>query len=41
MLGRTFCALGDAAALPTISIIEKFRGDFEKKLAASRELVTA
>ncbi len=39
MLGRTFCALGDAAALPTISIIEKFRGDFEKKLAASRELV--
>ena len=38
MLGRTFCALGDAAALPTISIIEKFRGDFEKKLSAAREL---
>ena len=32
MLGRTFCPLGDAAALPTISFIEKFRDDFEKKL---------
>ncbi len=43
MLGRTFCALGDAAAMPTISIVEKFREDFEKRLAgASRasELVT-
>ena len=37
MLGRTFCALGDAAALPTISIVEKFAEDFEKRLA--RELV--
>jgi NADH-quinone oxidoreductase subunit F len=33
MLGRTFCALGDAAALPTISIVEKFPQDFEKYLA--------
>ena len=33
MFGRTFCALGDAAAMPTMSIIEKFRGDFEKRLA--------
>jgi NADH-quinone oxidoreductase subunit F len=33
MLGRTFCALGDAAAMPTQSIIEKFRDDFEKRLA--------
>ncbi|MEP7352410.1 MAG: NADH-quinone oxidoreductase subunit NuoF [Acidobacteriota bacterium] len=33
MLGRTFCALGDAAAMPTISIVEKFRADFEKRLA--------
>ena len=24
MLGRTFCPLGDAAALPTISIVKKF-----------------
>jgi NADH-quinone oxidoreductase subunit F len=37
MLGRTFCALGDAAAMPTISIVEKFAEDFEKRL--SRDLV--
>jgi NADH-quinone oxidoreductase subunit F len=37
MLGRTFCALGDAAAMPTISIVEKFADDFEKRIA--RELV--
>ncbi len=38
MLGRTFCALGDAAALPTISIVEKFTEDFEKYLTV-RETV--
>jgi NADH-quinone oxidoreductase subunit F len=32
MLGRTFCALGDAAAMPTISIVEKFRNEFEDHL---------
>jgi NADH-quinone oxidoreductase subunit F len=32
MLGRTFCALGDAAAMPTISIVEKFRDEFEAHL---------
>ncbi len=32
MLGRTFCALGDAAAMPTISIVQKFREEFEAKL---------
>jgi NADH-quinone oxidoreductase subunit F len=32
MLGRTFCPLGDAAALPTMSIVEKFRGEFEAHL---------
>ncbi len=32
MLGRTFCPLGDAAAMPTISIIEKFRHEFEDYL---------
>jgi NADH-quinone oxidoreductase subunit F len=37
MLGRTFCALGDAAALPTISIVQKFAEDFEKHL--SHEMV--
>ena len=33
MLGRTFCPLGDAAALPTISLVEKFRGEFEAYVA--------
>jgi NADH-quinone oxidoreductase subunit F len=28
MLGRTFCPLGDAAALPTISIVTKWRNEF-------------
>ena len=32
MLGRTFCALGDAAALPTISIVKKWRSEFEDHL---------
>jgi NADH-quinone oxidoreductase subunit F len=35
MLGRTFCALGDAAAMPTISIVDKFAEDFEKRLAVA------
>ena len=43
MLGRTFCPLGDAAALPTISIVEKFRDEFEAYVAknplAKNELV--
>jgi NADH-quinone oxidoreductase subunit F len=41
MLGRTFCPLGDAAALPTISIVEKFRDEFEKKLASVQVAVPA
>ena len=40
MLGRTFCPLGDAAALPTISIVKKFRKEFEAKLGRS-SLVSA
>jgi len=32
MLGRTFCPLGDAAALPTISIVKKWRHEFEDHL---------
>jgi NADH-quinone oxidoreductase subunit F len=32
MLGRTFCPLGDAAAMPMISYVEKFRGEFEEYL---------
>ena len=32
MLGRTFCPLGDAAALPTISIVKKWPHEFEEHL---------
>jgi len=32
MLGRTFCPLGDAAAMPTIAFVEKFRDEFEDHL---------
>ena len=32
MLGRTLCPLGDAAAMPTISIVAKFRNEFEDHL---------
>ncbi|MBV9764909.1 MAG: NADH-quinone oxidoreductase subunit NuoF [Acidobacteriaceae bacterium] len=36
MLGRTFCALGDAAAMPTAAFVAKFRDEFEAYLAKSR-----
>jgi len=32
MLGRTFCPLGDAAAMPIISYIQKYRKEFEDHL---------
>ena len=32
MLGRTFCPFGDAAAMPTMSIVKKFRDEFEAHL---------
>jgi len=32
MLGRTFCPLGDAAAMPTIAFVKKFRKEFEGHL---------
>jgi NADH-quinone oxidoreductase subunit F len=32
MLGRTFCALGDAAAMPTTAFVTKFRDEFEAYL---------
>jgi NADH-quinone oxidoreductase subunit F len=32
MLGKTFCPLGDAAAMPIIAIVEKFRAEFEEHL---------
>src|SRR5436305_4148263 len=32
MLGRTFCPLGDAAAMPIIAIVKKWRHEFESHL---------
>ena len=32
MLGRTFCPLGDAAAMPVIGMVTKFREEFEAHL---------
>jgi len=36
MMGRTFCPLGDAAAMPTLGFIKKFRSEFEDYLAGVR-----
>jgi NADH-quinone oxidoreductase subunit F len=36
MFGRTFCALGDAAAMPTMAFIDKFRDEFEEYLKKPR-----
>jgi NADH-quinone oxidoreductase subunit F len=33
MLGKTFCPLGDAAAMPTISIVQKWPQEFEQHLS--------
>ena len=41
MFGRTFCALGDAAAMPTMSIVRKFRHEFEAKVGSSQVFVPA
>jgi NADH-quinone oxidoreductase subunit F len=32
ILGKTLCPLGDAAAMPMISILKKFRSEFEEHL---------
>jgi NADH-quinone oxidoreductase subunit F len=41
MLGRTFCPLGDAAAMPTIAFVEKFRDEFEARLRETAVPVTS
>jgi NADH-quinone oxidoreductase subunit F len=41
MLGRTFCPLGDAAALPMISLVEKFRDEFVDYLKGKRREQTS
>ncbi len=32
IMGKTLCPLGDAAAMPTLSIVSKFRHEFEEHL---------
>ena len=32
MLGKTFCPLGDAAAMPTMAFVKKFKKEFEDHL---------
>jgi NADH-quinone oxidoreductase subunit F len=36
ILGKTLCPLGDAAAMPAISILKKFRHEFEEHLKLGR-----
>jgi len=36
MMGRTFCPLGDAAAMPTIAFVKKFRKEFEDYIDGNR-----
>ena len=36
ILGNTICALGDAAALPVISFVNRFRDDFEAHITGQR-----
>jgi NADH-quinone oxidoreductase subunit F len=35
ILGKSFCPLGDAAAMPVQSAIKKFRADFERRIKPS------
>ena len=39
ILGKSFCALGDAAAMPVMSYIEKFRPEFEFHVREKRCMV--
>jgi NADH-quinone oxidoreductase subunit F len=41
MLGRTFCPLGDAAAMPAMAIARKFRDEIEAKINSSGAFVPA
>jgi len=36
MMGRTFCPLGDAAAMPTLGFVKKFRKEFEDYVEGKR-----
>jgi len=39
ILGKSFCALGDAAAMPVMSYIQKFRPEFEYHVREKRCIV--
>jgi NADH-quinone oxidoreductase subunit F len=41
MFGRTFCPLGDAAAMPMMSFVEKFRDEFEAHIGKRCEVAHA
>ncbi|MNN90769.1 NADH-quinone oxidoreductase subunit F [compost metagenome] len=42
IMGRTICALGDAAAMPVRAMIKHFRPEFEAKIqSASKQSATA
>ena len=36
IMGRTICALGDAAALPVRSFLKHYRAEFEQHIAGKR-----
>ena len=38
ILGNTLCALGDAAAMPVLSFVKKFRNEFEYFVENRRSL---
>ena len=41
ILGKSFCALGDAAAMPVQGMIKKFRSDFERRIKNTLVQITA
>ena len=41
ILGKSFCALGDAAAMPVQAMIKKFRSDFERRIKSTLVQITA
>jgi NADH-quinone oxidoreductase subunit F len=41
MMGRTFCPLGDAAAMPAMAIARKYRDEIEAKIRSSAGFVPA
>jgi NADH-quinone oxidoreductase subunit F len=36
IMGRTICPLGDAAAMPVLAFISKFRGEFEEHISGGK-----